>query len=192
MLDAADGIEFATPGTDEVLDLLRYADQIVQDVPAPVRIVAAQTRSAGRDGRQSTPLNVPTPNGWITLHGSLPSGPRDRVAVVLQKTPEEQAIRLRLEAFALSTREREVAALVAQGHDTAAIAERLFVSPWTVQDHCKAIFEKTGTRSRRELRALVFFQDHLPAIVVRTPLDADGHLDVVETPPNDPPAQRTS
>jgi hypothetical protein len=49
------------------------------------------------------------------------------------------------------------------------------------QDHCKAIFDKTGTRSRSELRALVFFQDHLPAIAVRTPLDAGGHLDVIES-----------
>ena len=70
-----------------------------------------------------------------------------RVAVVLQATPESQAAPLRLEAFALSQRKREVATLVAQGLDTSAIAEPLFISPWTVQDHCKAIFEKTGTRS---------------------------------------------
>jgi hypothetical protein len=66
--------------------------------------------------------------------------------------------------------------------DTAAISEQLFISPWTVQDHCKAIFEKTGTRNRRELRSLVFFHDHLPAIAVRTPLDAGGHLDLPDTP----------
>ena len=47
-----------------------------------------------------------------------------------------------------------------------------------MQDHCEAIFERTGTGNRRELRALVFFQDHLPAIAVRTPLDVGGHLDV--------------
>ena len=183
VLDATDGIELATPGTEEVLELLRYANPAGLGIPDPILIVAAQTRSAGRDGRPPTPLNVPTPNGWVTLHGSLPIGPRDRVAVVLQMTPEAQAVRLRLEAFALSPREREVAALIAQGLDTAAISERLFISPWTVQDHCKAIFEKTGTRSRRALRALVFFEDHLPAIAVRTPLDAEGHLDVVEDPP---------
>lgn len=182
LLDARDGIEFATPGTEDLLELLRHSEKAAESLPAPVRIVAAQTRSAASEGRQPTPLNVPTAEGWVTLHGSLPGGSRDRVAVVLQKTSEEQAVRLRLEAFALSPREREVAALIAQGLETAAIAERLFVSPWTVQDHCKAIFEKTGTRSRRELRALVFFQDHLPAIVVRTPLDAEGHLDVGEKP----------
>ncbi|MCB1499010.1 MAG: helix-turn-helix transcriptional regulator [Bauldia sp.] len=180
VLDATDGVELATPGTEEVLDLLRHSDPARRTMPAPVIIVAAQTRSAGRDGRQPAPLHVPTADGWVTLYGSLPSGPRDRVAIVLQRTPEAQAARLRLEAFALSPREREVAALIAQGFDTAAISERLFVSPWTVQDHCKAIFEKTGTRTRGELRALVFFEDHLPAIVVRTPLDAGGHLDVVD------------
>jgi DNA-binding CsgD family transcriptional regulator len=184
LLDASDEIEMATPGTDEVLDQLRYADPVRRSLPAPILIVAAQTRAAGRDGRQPTPLNVPTANGWVTLYGSLPSGPKDRVAVVLQRTPAAQAARLRLEAFALSPREREVAALIAEGLDTAAISERLFVSPWTVQDHCKAIFDKTGTRSRRAFRALVFFHDHLPAIAVRTPLDAEGHLDVAGSPPS--------
>jgi DNA-binding CsgD family transcriptional regulator len=182
LLDATDGIELATPGTEEMLDLLRYSDPVARSIPAPVLIVAAQTRAAGRDGRQPAPLQVPTAQGWVTLHGSLPSGPRDRVAIVLQATPEAQAAPLRLETFALSPREREVAALIAQGLDTAGISERLFISPWTVQDHCKAIFDKTGTRTRRELRALVFFHDHLPAIAVRTPLDAGGHLDVPEIP----------
>jgi DNA-binding CsgD family transcriptional regulator len=177
LLDATDGVEMATPGTDGLLDLLRHSDPVDRSMPACVLIVAAQTRAAGKDGRQAAPLHVPTAEGWVTLHGSLPSGPKGRVAVVLQTTPEMQATPLRLEAFALSRREREVATLVAQGFDTATIAARLFISPWTVQDHCKAIFEKTGTKTRRELRATVFFHDHLPAIVVQTPLDAAGHLE---------------
>ncbi|MET0772570.1 MAG: LuxR C-terminal-related transcriptional regulator [Candidatus Limnocylindrales bacterium] len=178
VLDPTDGIELTTPGTDELLDQLRLSDPVSRSVPSPILSVAAQTRAFGRAGRGAEPLHVPTAAGWVTLHGSLPTGARDRVAVVIQPTPEAEAAPLRLEAFALSVREREVATLIAQDLDTAAISERLFISPWTVQDHCKAIFEKTGTRSRRELRALVFFQDHLPAIAVRTPLDAGGHLDV--------------
>jgi len=177
LLDAKDSIDLATPGADEVLDLLRHTDPIERGLPACVLIIAAQTRAAGKKGNQPPPLHVPTAEGWITLHGSLPDGPKGRVAVILQGTPEDQAAPLRLEAFALSSREREVATLVAQGLDTAAIAERLFISPWTVQDHCKAIFEKTGTRSRRELRSQIFFHDHLPAIAVQTPLDSGGHLE---------------
>lgn len=181
-LDAADGIEWMTPGTQEMLEPLLHADPVARSIPASLLIVAAQTRAAAKDGRQLEPLHVPTAAGWITLHGSLPGGPRGHVAVLLQATPAEQAALLRLEAFGLSARERDVAALVAQGLDTAAIAERLFISAWTVQDHCKAIFDKTATRTRRELRALVFFHDHLPAIAARTPLDAGGHLDVIERP----------
>jgi hypothetical protein len=42
--------------------------------------------------------------------------------------------------------------------------------------YLKSIFDKTGTRSRRELRARIFFDDFLPEIVARAPLDADGTL----------------
>lgn len=185
VLGPTDSVELQTPGTDELLELLHGRDGAgagvaSTGVPRQVLIVAAQTRAAAAEGRRPEPLHVPTAAGWVTLYGSVPSGAAGRVAVAIQGTPDDEVARLRLEAFGLSAREREVAALIAQGLDTATIAEKLFISPWTVQDHCKAIFEKTGTGSRRELRALVFFHDHLPAIVVRTPLDAGGHLDVEE------------
>jgi DNA-binding CsgD family transcriptional regulator len=96
------------------------------------------------------------------------------VAIVIQRAKPEAAVALELEARGLTQREREVAGLAVQGMSTVAIAERLFLSPWTVQDHLKAIFEKTGAHSRRELRALVFFEEYLPAIGARRPLDASG------------------
>lgn len=181
VLNTSDDVEMSTPGTDELLDLLRSSDPVTRTLPASVLIIAAQTRAAAKIGRQPTPLNVPTARGWITMHGSVPTGPSGRVAVVIQTTPENEAAPLRLETFALSQREREIAALIAQDLDTASIAKRLFISPWTVQDHCKAIFEKTATHTRREFRALVFFNDHLPAIVVRAPLDSGGHLEELPT-----------
>jgi len=54
-------------------------------------------------------------------------------------------------AFGLSGRERELVELLAAGGDTREVANRLFVTEHTVQDHLKSIFEKTSTRSRRTL-----------------------------------------
>ena len=54
--------------------------------------------------------------------------------------------------------------LVACGLQTDAIAARLYLSPWTVQDHLKAIFEKVGVATRGQLVARVFFQDRPPQL----------------------------
>ena len=60
-----------------------------------------------------------------------------------------------LRALGLSAREREVTTLLLRGHSAKAIAAKLTISPWTVQDHIKAIYDKTSAHSRPELVTLV-------------------------------------
>jgi DNA-binding NarL/FixJ family response regulator len=55
----------------------------------------------------------------------------------------------------MSLREREVALLVAQGLRNREIAERLFISERTVENHIHRVLERSGLRSRVELAALV-------------------------------------
>ncbi len=50
---------------------------------------------------------------------------------------------------------------MARGLTTAEIAHRLHLSAFTVQDHLKAIFNKSGTGSRGELVSRLFFDHHL-------------------------------
>jgi DNA-binding CsgD family transcriptional regulator len=50
---------------------------------------------------------------------------------------------------------------VARGLSTAEIAQRLHLSEYTVQDHLKKVFDKSGTSSRGELVSRLFFDHHV-------------------------------
>jgi hypothetical protein len=62
-----------------------------------------------------------------------------------------------------------VTGLVCQGLSTGQIAARLVVSGYTVQDHLKSVFDKTGVRSRRELVATILRQHYLPQASTAAP-----------------------
>jgi DNA-binding NarL/FixJ family response regulator len=71
-------------------------------------------------------------------------------------------------------REREVATLLAQGLSNPEIAAALVLSPYTVRDHIRSLFEKTQVGSRQELVARIFLNDYMPRIARRTPLTSTG------------------
>jgi DNA-binding NarL/FixJ family response regulator len=52
---------------------------------------------------------------------------------------------------ALTSREREVLQLTVEGHSGADIAERLFISPRTVETHRANLMRKLGVRNQKEL-----------------------------------------
>ena len=120
----------------------------------------ASTRILTRSGR------------WLlvhaaTLEGRLPG----RTAVILEPARPVEIAPLIVEAYGLSQRERQITELILQGASTAEMASRLHLSPLTVQDHLKAIFEKMAVGSRREVAARIFFEHHFPPTMTK---DASG------------------
>jgi DNA-binding CsgD family transcriptional regulator len=86
-------------------------------------------------------------------------GPEAPVAVVLEAARPAEMASLTADAYGFTDTERRVTELVAQGLSTKEIAGRLTVSAYTVQDHLKSIFAKSGARSRGDLVAGLFL-DH--------------------------------
>ena len=84
------------------------------------------------------------------------------------------ATRMAIAGGGLSPREREVTQLTLRGATAVQTAQRLEISPHTVNDHMKAIFEKTGARTRGELSATLFFGEHLPRIQDRVEIGDDA------------------
>ncbi|MFL5866875.1 MAG: LuxR C-terminal-related transcriptional regulator [Thermoleophilaceae bacterium] len=93
---------------------------------------------------------------WGIVEAARLDGAGGGIAVSLHPAGSDDVLDLLCRAYGLSPRERELVALLVEGLDTREIAERLFISRYTVQDHCKSVFEKVGVNSRRELVSGVF------------------------------------
>jgi DNA-binding NarL/FixJ family response regulator len=68
------------------------------------------------------------------------------------------ALEVRGRAAALSPREREVLALLAEGRSNKAIAEALYVSPNTVKTHVASLLSKLHADSRAQLAVMAMQQ----------------------------------
>ncbi len=92
---------------------------------------------------------------WLTLRAARVDAadpPADQdIAVTIEPTPPVERRTLFARAHALTGRETELLELLAHGADTRTLAQQLFVSEHTVQDHLKSIFARTGARNRRTL-----------------------------------------
>ena len=69
--------------------------------------------------------------------------------------------------FALTARESEVTRRLLIGLARKSIATQLGISPHTVNDHIKSVFDKTGTSSAGELRAHIFRQSQAAEVPQR-------------------------
>lgn len=147
----------------------RWIDQLVEEPPPvsahesrAVQVVAAATRQRA-DADLPARVRTRTRTGrWVLLYGARLSGEfGGRVAVIIQPAAPYDVAPLVAAAYGLSERERRVTELCLKGLSTKAIATALHISAYTVQDHLKSIFNKTGARSRAELLGQVFLEHYV-------------------------------
>jgi DNA-binding NarL/FixJ family response regulator len=98
---------------------------------APLEEIAAGIRAAAAGGSIIAP----------SVAGALVQSVRSAVAPPAEQVDAPVA-------HELSAREREVLALLADGHDNAEIARRLYLSPSTVKNHVSKLFDKLGVENR--------------------------------------------
>jgi len=151
LLDAGDRIISADPVARRRLALLHGPGG--NQAPGVMSFLAARARWDRGHGPATARMRT-VDGRWFVLDVSLlDDAASGTVAAVMQPAPGEVVLDSVLRAMGLSAREREVAALLAQGRPTKSIAAMLSLSPWTVQDHVKAVYAKTGV-SRADLGSL--------------------------------------
>ena len=162
LLSPALEVRAQTPQTQRYLRLLVPPDTAAQaPVPAGAYNVGAQllAREAGVDGNLPVARVHLGGGHWLTLRAdrldSAQPVPERDIAVSIETTASDGRLSLFTRACGLSSRESELLGHVAAGAATRDIAQLMFVSEHTVQDHLKSIFAKTDTRTRRALLARV-------------------------------------
>jgi DNA-binding CsgD family transcriptional regulator len=171
-----------TPAAERWLSEVAEADW-PRKLALPYAISAVVARMlALEQGKETQPDLVPrtrlrTASGhWLVLHASRLSGSstQGQIAVIVEVARPVEIAPLIAQAYDLSRRESEIMQSVLRGWSTVEMADTFHISSHTVQDHLKAIFEKVGVRSRRELVGQLFAQQYQPRIALGRDLDANG------------------
>ena len=160
LLDVADGAVAVLTGSPAALQRLdEVEDDAVDGLPFTVTSLARTAH--GRRGVARCRLRTRS-GRWLTLHAERLVG--STVSLVVEPSRPADIAALLSDAYRLTEREAEVVGLVVRGHTNAEIARALWLSPYTVADHVKNVFEKTGVRSRGELTSRLFFDHYLPRL----------------------------
>lgn len=145
-----------TPAARQWLAALAPAGAAGAGPPLPTAVYAVAARllgqEAGVDPHRTARSRIRLASRrWAVLHAARLEGAEAGIAVTVEEARPAEILDPLSQAWELSPREQALLELVQAGLGTGQIAERLCISPHTVQDHLKAIFEKVGVHSRREL-----------------------------------------
>jgi DNA-binding CsgD family transcriptional regulator len=135
------------PGRFQKVDVLVFLVPSTSGSTPVILHLIAPVATEARDVRVDRPVNSQAKHvqsGSLSSADDEPSEwPRD-----LARAAEQASIGGQVGS--LTIREREVLQLLAEGHNTKRIAERLFISPVTVKHHVQNIMMKLGVHRRIE------------------------------------------
>jgi DNA-binding CsgD family transcriptional regulator len=160
-------VESTTPGVQHWLGDFPDGDWDKGRLPWSVLSVAGRAlRTAENRNRpgEVAMARVRSRSGvWLELHAAalISAGSRE-VAVIIDPAHPARISSLLMSAYGLTEREQEVTSLVLRGKSTSQIAAILVLSPLTVQEHLKSVFEKTEVCSRLELVGRIYFDHYEP------------------------------
>ncbi len=141
-LGAGESPKMAPPAVYEIAARMLRPREAITALPASVRM----RTSTGR---------------WATIEGApLEGADRGHLAITIRGSSSAEIFDLLSNTYDLTRRERQLVALILDGLATKELAQTLFISPHTVQDHLKSIFAKTGARSRVELTSRLTSRAH--------------------------------
>jgi DNA-binding CsgD family transcriptional regulator len=167
ILDEHWEVASTTPGTERWLADLPDGDLDAGRLPPALLALAGRARRTAESPDQPAGIAVARvrarSGAWLVLHGAcLREQGESRVAIIVERADPARLYPLLMTAYGLTAREQDVTRHVLHGASTAQIAHALGVSPHTVQQHLKSVFDKTGVRSRSELSGTIFFSHYEP------------------------------
>ena len=173
---AHDGSFSITAAGERWLDELGHPDPARCGLPVEVHALAARLQRPDTPEAELPRLRVRTSAGrWAVLHASrLAAQGAEAIAVIIEEPSPAELAPVLMMAYGLTKQEQTVTRLVCQGLSTREIAHRLHITPNTVQDHLKSIFDKTGVRSRREVVTAILKEQYLPRAMTGQPVGASG------------------
>lgn len=167
VLDASDEVQAISASAEAWLAKLPRETPDDECLPLPILALTARVRGAGAGGSPvDASVRVRTPDGeWLLIRATpLRGGSRELIGLDIEPAGPPEIARLLITGYGLSHREQEVAHAVLRGASTKEIATELSISPHTVQDHLKSVFDKLGVRSRREIVSRIYSEHYLPHV----------------------------
>jgi DNA-binding CsgD family transcriptional regulator len=132
-----------------------WLDQMAPNVPASMKMIASRLIANPHDQRRraSAHARIRTTGGvWAMFDAAFLEGHDDcQIAITIRAASADEVLELLCHAHDLTRRETELVRQLVNGLNTQQIAERLYITPYTVKDHLKAIFKKVGVSTRGEL-----------------------------------------